>query len=222
MIHAERATFPRFGTALVAIALASTSYAAGRTLLPVDEAARNPGFFSFRAALISAIARRDTAAVMDAVDPHVRVSFGDAGGIAAFRSQWKLGARDSRLWDELGTLLALGGSFDASGRFVAPYVFSQWPPSIDAFDHAAMIGSGVRVRSAPRPDAPTLTSLDFAIVKLAPHAAGTTSDAWTALLLPGGRTGYVASSWIRSSLRYRAFFEKRGGRWRMTTLVSGD
>src|SRR5262245_35401143 len=210
------------GCAVLAAALAaSPACAAGPTLIPVDEASRNAGFFSFRAALISAIARRDTAAVMDVVDPHIRVSFGETGGIAAFRSQWKLGARDSRLWAELGTILALGGSFDASGRFVAPYVFSQWPPSVDAFDHAAVIGSSVRVRSAPRPDAPTLTTLDFAIVKLAPRP-GHTSDAWTGILLPGGRTGYVASSWIRSSLRYRAFFERRGGRWRMTTLVSGD
>src|SRR4029453_8395769 len=148
------------------------AFAAGPALLPVDEAGRNAGVFSFRAALLSAIVRRDTAAFASAVDPHIRVSFGEGGGIAAFRRQWKLGARDSRLWDELGTLLALGGSFDATGRFVAPYVYSGGREKIDAFDHVAVIGTGVRVRAAPRAAAATLTRLDFAAGTLAAPATG--------------------------------------------------
>ena len=56
-------------------------------LLPVDQAATQPDFFTFRARLQAAIARRDEAAVIAAADPGIRTSFGDDEGIATFRAK---------------------------------------------------------------------------------------------------------------------------------------
>src|SRR5687767_1711181 len=101
-------------------------------LLPVDEAARRPDFFSFRAQLQRAIATRDTAALLAAVDPNIKNSFGGTDGIDEFRTMWKIGQPDSEIWEELGTLLSMGGSFFDDHTFVAPYVFSKWPESLDS------------------------------------------------------------------------------------------
>ena len=177
-----------------------------------------------------AIARHNGNELLAAIDPKVRTSFGNAGGIAEFRRFWKLEGKDgdawsaSRIWSELGAVLALGGSFDPrKGTFVAPYVFSRWPEKYDAFEHVAIVASRVRVRSAPRANADVLGQLSFTIVPLAklskPLPEG---NPWTAVKLLDGRTGYVSSAFVRSPTGYRGIFARSGGRWRLTTFVAGD
>ena len=187
-------------------------------LLPIDEAARDPEFFAFRAQLQAAVARHDAEAVLAAVDPNIKNTFGGDDGIDAFRRRWKLPAGD-RLWDELGTVLAFGGAFFAKDAFSAPYVHQKWPGRFDSFTHVAVLGTGVRVRAAPGPQGRVLTSLSFDVVPLAePYGK---SD-WTRIKLRDGRTGYVSSRYVRSPIGYRAVFNKIAGRWRMTALVAGD
>ena len=212
---------------LTLIMAASAAQAQVAKLLPVDEAARDPGFFIFRARLQEAVARHDTAAVLDAVDPNIRVGFGGKDGAAAFREKWKLQDGDkSPLWAELGLVLALGGGFQSGGSFAAPYVFSRWPEALDAFEHVAVLGSDVRIRAAPSVTSGILATLSFDVVRLSQIGRSKLTPAqlkeWTAVELKGGRTGYVASRYVRSSVGYRALFNKVGGRWRMTAFVAGD
>lgn len=196
-------------------------------LLPSDEAARDPELFAFRARLQSAVARHDTAAVLEMVDPNIKNSFGGDDGIAAFQRTWNLQeGGESRLWEELGLLLALGGSFQNKDTFVAPYVFSRWPESADAFEHVAVLGANVRVRAEPRAGSAVLAALTFDVVRLS--AAGRSrltpeqAKEWTAVELRDGRTGYVSSRYVRSSIAHRAFLMRKGGGWRLTVLVAGD
>ena len=206
---------------------ASAAQAQVAKLLPVDEAARDPGFFVFRARLLEAVARHDTAALLDAVDPNIKIGFGGNDGIAAFRETWKLqNGHESPLWAELGLVLALGGSFQAEGLFAAPYVFSRWPETSDAFEHVAVLATDVRVRAAPSLDSKILAALSFDVVKLSQAGRSRLTPEqlkeWTAVELKGGRTGYMASRYVRSSVGYRALFNKVNGRWRMTAFVAGD
>ena len=196
-------------------------------LLPIDEAARDPVFFIFRARLQEAVARHDAAAVLDAADPNIKIGFGGKDGLAAFREKWKLQDGDkSPLWAELGLVLALGGGFQSTSSFAAPYVFSRWPEANDAFEHVAVLGTDVRVRAEPRVDSKILATLSFDIVRLSQAGRSRLTPAqmkeWTAVELKGGRTGYVASRYVRSSVGYRALFNKVNGRWRMTAFVAGD
>ncbi|HVG09159.1 MAG TPA: SH3 domain-containing protein [Thermoanaerobaculia bacterium] len=188
-------------------------------LLPVDEAVRDPEFFAFRAQLQAAVARHDTEAVLAALDPKIRTSFGTGGGIEDFRKTWKLPSADSRLWDELGTVLALGGAFQEGGLFSAPYVYGRWPEPFDSFGHVAVLGKNVRVRAEPGVNGRILMALSFDIVKLAAPAK---DSEWTRIKLRDGRTGYISSRYVRSPVDYRALFNKIGGRWRMTAFVAGD
>jgi hypothetical protein len=188
-------------------------------LLPVDDAARDPGLFATRAQLQSAIARRDADAVLAVIDPRIRAGFGGNDGIAAFRRQWGFPGSTSRLWSELGTALALGGSFQNPDTFVFPYVYSRWPEDKDAFESVAVLGNNVNVRSAPRLDSAVLARLSFDVLKL---AGGGLGGEWTAVQLPDGRKGYIASRYVRSSVGYRGFLVRKNGAWRLTTFVAGD
>jgi hypothetical protein len=213
--------------ALLLVGAASAGLAQVGKLLPSDEAVRNPELFAFRARLQAAVARHDTTALLEVVDPNIKIGFGGNDGIEAFKNEWKLQeGGNSPLWDELGLVLALGGSFRDANNFVAPYVFSRWPENLDSFEHVAVLGSNVRVRAEPRPDGRVLAALSFDIVPLSSTGRSRLTPEqmreWTAVKLRDGRTGYIASRYVRSSVGYRAFLTRQDGRWRLTLFVAGD
>lgn len=190
------------------------------TLKPVDEASRRPDFLEFRRRLQDAVARRDEVVVLASVHPNVRVSFGDSGGIQAFRKE-VVNSRTEDFWGEFGAILRLGGRFRMGNAFDAPYTFSAWPSEYDSFECLAVIGTRVRVRAAPGLSSRILTALDFAIVRaLLPDAPAT--PGWRRVELADGRTGYISSRYVRSPIDYRALFEFQDGRWWLMAYVAGD
>ena len=190
------------------------------TLPPVDQATAVPDFFSFRAQLQAAVARRDADAVLSVLSKDVKLSFGGDAGSADFKTLWKPDAPDSVLWETLATVLALGGTFAADGTFTAPYVFAAWPEDRDAFSFMAAIGSGIRVRSAPSSTAPVVDALDFAIVEIVEPTA---ADAkWVRIRLPPDRIGFVDRRLLRSPIDYRINFAKLDGRWQVVSFLAGD
>jgi hypothetical protein len=192
-------------------------------LRPVDEASQQADFFTFRAHLQAAIGRRDRAALLSAVSANIRISFGDDNGRDAFERQWHLDSADSELWGTLGATLALGGTFEENGTFVAPYTFSRWPDNLDAFEHVVVVGARVRIRAAPSLDGDTIGAVSFAVLPLARASGqGTSTPEWTAVQLDGRRTGYIASRYVRSPIDYRAIFARVGDGWQLITFVAGD
>ena len=188
-------------------------------LKPRDDGFRRPDFATFRRELQDSVARKDEEAILRIVDPGVRVDFGDGGGLDAFKG--RMNAAGEHFWEELARVLNLGGRFRTPDAFDAPYVYSDWPDGFDAFECAAVVGSGVRLRAAPRTGARTVTTLDFAIVKLFPDE-GPGAAGWRRVGLATGRTGYVASRYVRSPIDYRALFEFKDGRWWLVAFVAGD
>lgn len=186
-------------------------------LLPVDQAATQPDFFTFRARLQAAVARRDEAAVLAVADPGIRTSFGDDDGVATLRA--KLRDPQSGLWADLGAALALGGRFQSPDSFVAPYIFAAWPSGLDSFECAAVVGDRVRVRASADPGSAVVGSVSYEIVQVLPAQK---ESAATHVRLPGGRTGFMASPFVRSPVDYRAVFQKVGGQWRLRAFVAGD
>src|SRR5262245_5871063 len=131
-------------------------------LLPVDQAASQPDFFTFRARLQEAIARRDEAAVLAVADPGIRTSFGDDRGVETLRA--KLRDSQGTIWADLAAALALGGRFGSTDSFTAPYVFAGWPDDLDSFECAAVIGDRVRVRSLDDAGSAVVGSASFDVV----------------------------------------------------------
>jgi hypothetical protein len=215
-------------TVFVAIALALLgslcSAAQGLApLSPIDEAVRRPDFFAFRAHLQAALAQHDVNALLEVVHPNIKSSFGGDDGIDAFKTFWRIQDPDSKLWRELATVLALGGSFDGADSFTAPYTFARWPQEADSFENVAVIGSNVQIRTEPRIGAPTIASVSFSVLHLASEALRSDwrSNEWTAITI-NGRKGYIATRFIRTPIDYRAIFTYSGGRWQMTVFVAGD
>jgi hypothetical protein len=69
-------------------------------------------------------------------------------------------------------------------------------------------------------DARILTALDFAIVRGLP--VGSETPGWRRVQLANGRTGFIASQYVRSPVDHRALFEFRDGRWWLMAYVAGD
>ncbi len=204
---------------LVSVYAASVAGDAAPTVLrPIDQAA-DCGFTAFREPLRTSIADRDASALLAAVDLNIRISFGDVNGREAFERHWKPADASSEVWKELDRILALGGTCQGDDNFVAPYVYAAWPEDVDSFTHAAITGRGVRLRAEADARGRLITSLDYAIVRIADPASRRTP--WTAVTTPRGR-GFVASEFVRSPIDYRAFFHRRGATWTLTALLAGD
>ena len=182
----------------------------------MDEAPSKPDFLAYRTRLQAAVARRDIDAVIKELDPGIRLGFDASGGVDAFR---KLLGERSESWNELRVVLAHGGSFSTPTSFEAPYVYSDWPDRFDSFECAAITGSNVRLRTAPRLDAPIITAISYSIVQRLDRTA---SALWSHVRLSDGRTGYVSHVYVRSPIDHRALFNLSEERWRMTAFVAGD
>ncbi len=204
-----------------------TQYARAQVakLNPIDEAAKDPSFFAFRARLMKAVLRRDTAYVINVLDPAIKNSFGDGGGIAEFKRMWRPEFPNSKVWDELLTVLALGGKFGEGHSFMAPYTYSAFPDKFDSFEYGVILDDNVRVRQAPSISSAVIGSLSFDIVKVSDwklvQSPGN-KQSWIAVDLADNRRGYVAREFIRSPIDYRAIFNKTNGKWLMTAFIAGD
>jgi len=194
-------------------------------LYPVDEASKEPTFFTFRARLVQAVQRRDANHLLSILSPKIQNSFGGDGGIEEFKTTWKPERPQSEVWTELAIVLSLGGAFDKDGIFEAPYISAKWPEDKDGFELGAIIGENVRVRAAPQIASSIMRQLSFDIVEVSDwggnKARGEKRD-WIKVKLSDGQSGYVAEEFIRSPIAYRAAFAKEEGRWVMTYFIAGD
>lgn len=194
-----------------------------KRLCPEDGAVADPSFVAFRSQLLQAVHEKSESRLMALVDPAVRTSFGSGGGSAAFRKSWKTSSPDSPLWTELSTILALGGAFEGQGddrTFWAPYVYANWPESVDAFQHCAAIRQGVPIRAGASLSAPIVTTVDWAVLELMSETKP--QPDWRHVRTSEREEGWVRAADVRSPVGYRAGFSKRKDRWLMVALVSGD
>ena len=211
---------------IMTFVIGTTANVQARKLLPVDDAAKDPAFFTFRARLIQAVQRRDANYLISILSPSILNSFGGNGGIEEFKKDWKLDRPQSPVWLELAKVLSLGGAFAQDGSFSAPYLHSSWPENGgDIFEVGAIVGDNVRVRAAPQITSSIVQTLSFDIIDVTEWQTAKARGEkrpWVKVKLANGQTGYVAEEFIRSPIDYRAVFAKEGGRWLMTAFVAGD
>jgi len=192
-------------------------------LCPVDDAAKDPSFDAYRQQLRAAVQQRDEAKLLPLIDPAIRTSFGDGGGIDDFKSS--LSRTEGSSWTVLEKVLSLGGSFRGEGEqasFWAPYVYSNWPESIDPFQYVAAIRKGVFLRTTPAAAAHTVGTADWAILELLPADTPPSTRNWLHVKTADGQEGWVHTSDVHSPVGYRAGFNKMNGQWKMTAFVAGD
>lgn len=201
-----------------------------RKVLPVDEGKTDASFSAFREKTLAAARRRDSKYILSITDLKIKNSFGGNDGIREFQKTWKLDRAQSKFWEEFVTVLSSGGTFDKESRiktFQAPYTFTEFPEDLDAFEHQAIFGSSVNLRSKPQATAPIVAALSHNVVKV--DFANSVKDKtkadaylWLKIETLGGQKGFVQSKYVRSPIDYRAIFEKKNGRWKMTAFIAGD
>jgi len=197
----------------------------GDRLCPKDEAASDSSFLSARRQMIDAVERKDEAKLLAMIDPAIRTSFGDEGGIEAFKRMWKPETDSSLVWVELEEILENGGSFRGDGAersFWAPFVYAAWPDSIDAFTHVAALRAHVPLRNSPADSAAVIAHVDWEILEWIQTERQGFDSKWIHVRTAQGTTGWVRESDVRSPIDYRAGFSRMNGEWRMSALVAGD
>lgn len=205
------------------------SFAQERFVLPVDEAKKDASFFAFRAKLITAVKKKDSKFLLSIVDKNIKNGFGGEDGIANFKKGWKITSAKSELWGELLTVLTHGGTFDDRRRnsFYAPYLFTTFPEDIDAFEYEAIFGNNVNMRAKPDAKSTVIASLSYNIVKVDYQnsikiSKNSEQYSWLKIETLGGKKGFVKPEFVRSSIAYRAGFEKIKGKWMLTFFLAGD
>lgn len=199
-------------------------------LLPVDEASLDAGFQEFRDSFLVAVQSKDLAFLKNHLSPNIRYSFGINNGINGFLREWQLDTSPakSRIWHELDQILTLGGSFDKNKAvFTAPYVFSNFPATIDSFENVAVIRQNVSIHLEPDTNSSVVIGLSYKVLKLADEklykSTDTTGDSttWRKVETSAG-AGYVDNEYVRSPIDYRAQFRQENGVWKMIFFVAGD
>jgi len=200
--------------------------------LPVDEASLNTGFKEFRDNLVSAVNSKDLAFLKNHLSPNIRFSFGSSNGVDNFLNHWQLNTNPdkSQVWSELVEVLALGGSFDEKKTvFTAPYVFANFPSTIDSFENVAVIDQNVSIHSAPDPSSPVVIGLSYKILRLADNkiykSTGETQPGWSVnwrKVETSAGDGFINEVFIRSPIDYRAQFRQEDGVWKLIFFVAGD
>ncbi len=194
---------------------------------PFDEGPQNASFLKFRNDLQAIIEHRDAAALMKIVAPDIKNGFGGEDGAAKFRKGWKLQDPKSSVWRALSLVVDNGGNFDSKTQFSAPYAFSAFPSDLDGFTTVVVTQDGAVMRAKPKADAAVVRTLDhdiLTVVSTTPrklqHEA--TEVDWLEVKDAKGKQGFVRSLDVRSPIDYRAYFEKKRGKWLLTSFVAGD
>ncbi len=198
----------------------------------VDEAAQDPEFFAWRAALLAAIADRDALAVSRMSAPDIKLTFGDQAGRAALVQRLTAPSlpigpeQGEAYWQELEAAVTGGGRFDDAGTFAAPYFWrADIPAEWNVFETFFIVGAPRPVYGRPTTDAPVLMTLQEVGFEApshpdVPRVRGV--DQFRAVSLKNGGTGFIAVTDLRQLVGYRATFEKRDGVWQMIYFIAGD
>lgn len=191
-----------------------------------DDGPQDASFVKFRNELKDIIARKDASALFKHLASDIKIDFGGFGGGPEFHKMWKPYDKDSKVWAALGLVVNQGGNFDAPVRFSAPYVYSAFPSDLDGMDKVVVTNEAAVLRKAPNAGAPVVRKLDRDILTLVKGPAKSQHEAgpsdWSEVKDEKGNQGFVLDSDVRSPLDYRAYFEKRKGRWQITVFVAGD
>lgn len=213
---------------LAALCAAPCALAQERKLEPVDEAARDPSWVSFKTRLLNAVAKRDRKFVASILHPGVRVGQSGGRGITEFRKEWELDSTASPLWQELPAALYPGAAWSkrekGPSELCSPYVAIKWPQDVDAFAGGAIISKDALVKSAPAADSGTIATLSYDMVEVVDwevdDRAAASKQKWVKIRSYAGE-GYVPEEQIRSPIEHTACFVKTEGGWRLIGFGPG-
>lgn len=217
---------------LLLVFLAPQARAEGTPFKPFDEAGQDPAFQAFRDDLLAAVKRRDLEAVVHVAAADILLSYGEDTGPERLR-EWLAGQSSevdaAYLWGQLEDVLAHGGGWDQQGGFGAPYWFAgtpQLPDDTDWYEVLYVVGEKVRMRAGAGTDKAVLGTASYEVVFAddPDHVWETDGEGkeWLYVRTTDNRKGWIRGDFLRGPFGYRAGFEQRDGRWKLTYFLAGD
>ena len=202
-------------------------------LMPQDDSVKDKEFSNFITKFKKDVKSRNIDSLKKSISADITWNFGDNGGIKGFIKNWNLdkNPKNSPFWDEIDKVLSLGSAFynEEKTSHAFPYLFVTFPADYDQYEFAALTGKKVNIRKEASSKAAVIETLDYEIVKpvASPdprkkETVGGFRGEWIEVTTASGKTGYVFSRFIHSSIWYRAIFEKKGKAWILTAFISGD
>jgi hypothetical protein len=210
----------------VGLLLSLTAFAQEMKILPVDEAATDRSWVTFKNRLLTALQKHDRKFVLSIVDRNIRNGVDGGRGSVEFRKQWNIESDESPLWRELASALFLGGAYlkreKGPAELCTPYLLAKWPPDIDPFGHGVIVTSDAAVKKEPNSSSTTLQTLSYDIVpvtdwEIADREAGV-AQRWVKVRVKDA-DGYVPEEHIRSPIEHAACFVKGVNGWRMVAFA---
>lgn len=202
-------------------------------LMPQDDSVKDKEFSLFITKFKKDVKSKNIESLKKSISTDISWSFGDNEGIKGFLKNWKLdkNPKNSLFWNEIEKVLSLGSAFynEEKTSHAFPYLFVTFPADYDQFEFAALTGKKINIRKEASSKSAVIETLDYEIVKPVaspePRKKETVSGFrgdWVEVTTASGKSGYVFSRYIHSSIGYRAIFEKKGKTWMMTAFISGD
>lgn len=212
-----------------AIACAAAAGAQEHKLAPVDDAATDASWVSFKNRLLNALQKRDRSFLLSITDRNVRNTVAGERGIGVFQKQWDLASDASPIWRELSSALFLGAAYvkrDKGQRgpqeLCAPYVLAKWPPDVDPFSHGAVVARETAVKREPSSASATVQTLSYDIVPVLDWEIDDkepgSPQRWVKVRGQAG-DGYVPEEHMRSPIELAACFVKGPNGWRMVAFA---
>ncbi len=184
-------------------------------------------FDRFRKRLRQAVRSRDANLIRSIASPQIRLSFNSSRTL----DDLDLNNPRAPIWLAMEKAFAGGCNKQThNGKkptWICPQVGAIWPQQLDPQHYVAIIGENVNVRDRPNHNSQIIgilsneaVELDQTALKKTPVNFNNLND-WTPIILPNKQHGYIANNYVYSAYGYHGFFEKIGGKWKMTTFQSG-
>ncbi|MDH3666932.1 MAG: hypothetical protein OEN23_08375 [Paracoccaceae bacterium] len=196
--------------------------------VPTAPAPTDPDLIALTDQLTRIAETQDGDALIALADTEIKLSFGGAYGLAAFREM----IAEPWFWPEFETVLAGGGLLVtdwAEGRgAVFPVVFQLWPADLDPFEYYYGFRSGAVLRATPAVDASILwEGIEGRVLARGPYLTrfpGLYEEGWYHVCLAEAGCGFARTDEVRSPLDWRAIFiqSAEGGPWVLKTFIAGD
>lgn len=126
----------------------------------------------------------------------------------------------------------MGGGYpleDNNSLYALPYVYSNWPDTVDAFAHVAVVNAGAILRKEPAANADAICTLERVILQAnyeksyPQQQKGRQLEWWHVQSADGNTQGYLSHTDVYSPVGYRAILNRnKQGKWQLTALVAGD
>lgn len=194
-------------------------------LKPPDEVLSDQRLKAFLSEVHAAVRQRNATALKHLMAPDIKLTFGPPPE-APPEEYLRLANPNSPVWNELQSVLELGGAYPTPSRdhYCIPYTYATFPDDLDPHSHQIVIEPSIAY-AEPSINADEVAKLDYVIVRtdfgLPTIVKGDNSKEWTKIYL-NEQAAYMPSESLRSPIGYRACFGKRNNEWLITHLLAGD